>query len=644
MRLIKRTPALPDTGWWVCLSVITLVGFLLALTGYNHGLPYIDYGDEMTMWTRGRATIDPMWDMFQPEYPPGMVWLSALVQSVQIARGEVYINPAGATAVGRITSVAAYTLALAVIMLLSWRLVEPAYGAVPGLAAGVSAGIFWLLLPLAIRHARYAMPDTWTCFWFISAIWAAVEARQRSAERWLWLSLLCAIVATLFKWHAAVALIVPGLMYLHFRSNRRRLVIGLVAYGLIVGVFSLWVVFVRRALEGGLYMPGTEVAAPTPFTLVDNLAYQLFAIGPALIFGLLPLAALLLPAARKLYTQAALWVLPLVVILLNLVISVNGSRLFPRHYLPGMTVLAVLAGVGFSLLLAWLWQTRARWVGRLLAAGLLVAVGLPVWDMARQVAAITADYLRPDQRVLFANWANQNAQDGVMLVTDGNLATALDPLYGYSGQKIATPAGGAFLAPDQVTDELLVEQRVRYLVAAPYVTFDRLQTPLTPLITSSSNRLRGEAWTVLYVGELPPLAETPSVTFGEGLQLRGARIAPTRACPGQTVTMQLLWSASRPPDQYYSYYLHFWSEATGELNAPINGLQPAGEHRPTISWTAPEELLVGPVTQWEVPADLPAGGYELRLGLFEPMSGVRLSTDSGTDYHALAAFEVTDCE
>ncbi|HLU08101.1 MAG TPA: hypothetical protein VK003_00405 [Oceanobacillus sp.] len=52
----KSNPAI----WWLIWCIIALIGFLVALSGYNHGLPYIDFGDEMTLWTMGRAGIDPL--------------------------------------------------------------------------------------------------------------------------------------------------------------------------------------------------------------------------------------------------------------------------------------------------------------------------------------------------------------------------------------------------------------------------------------------------------------------------------------------------------------------------------------------------------------------------------------------------------
>src|SRR5258708_3869516 len=187
--------------WWMIFAVITLCGLLLAGTGYRHGLPYIDYPDEMTIWTMGRATMDPTWKMFQPEYPPGLLVVSSTVQRAQIALGDPFINVAGTVGVMRLTSVIACVVTLMVIMLLAFRLAGP--------IAGTVAGLCWMVLPLADYQAKMATIDAWVTAWFILSIAAGIEGWYRKSTRWIFASLLLAIIATLFKWQAAAALIMP---------------------------------------------------------------------------------------------------------------------------------------------------------------------------------------------------------------------------------------------------------------------------------------------------------------------------------------------------------------------------------------------------------------------------------------------------
>lgn len=632
-------------------AALSLAGFGLAFTGYQHGLPFIDYPDEMTMWTRGRATIDPTWDMFQPEYPPGMVWLSAVVQQAQLAQGDLFINPAGATKVGRLTSVIAFTGALLLLMLLTRSLLADQVAFTPRLLACASAGLLWLALPLAVRHARYAMPDCWLTLWLVASLLAAVQAWKRASEGWLWLSVVFGILATVFKWQAAVVFAAGALGCLRFWPHRARTLRVLLTFGGAVGLFGVWVVFGRHALEGGLYMPGTTPAVPTPFTVLDNLIYQSTAISSGWVFGLLPLITMLCLLSTRLRRGVHLvpvLMLPLVILGLNLILSINGSRLFPRHYLPGLALLAALAGVSVGLL--WQQVSHLRWrvpAGRYaFHAALLGSVLIPLTGMAQETLALTQEQLRPDRRVMLMEWLNTNALDHPVMVTDVNLASAVDPLYGYRGRKIVTPEWGAYIQPEAITDALLREQSIRYLVAPAYATFDQLATRLTPLLTNGDDAaLRGETWTVYRVGDIPGLLPPEGyLTFGETIQLRGFAVEPASVCAGQALTLYLSWGALRPPPRYYAFFLHLANSEQGELSAPVNGQQPVGEHRPTITWIRADERLVADPISATIPPDTLPGTYELWLGLFDPQGSERLYLPDGKHYAVVGQIPVKRCE
>jgi hypothetical protein len=639
---------------WLAIAVVVIAGFVLAFTGYQHGLPFIDYPDEMTMWTRGRATIDPTWDMFQPEYPPGMVWLSAVVQLSQRAQGEVYINPAEATRIGRITSVIAFTITLAFIMLLTRELLTDNVSPLLPLLAALIAGLLWMFLPLAVRHARYAMPDCWLCMGFTGSLLAAVLAWKRQSERWLWVSLILGIVATLFKWQAAIIFLATGVACLRFWSQRRQFVRLVVMLGIIVSGFSLWVIFVRHALEGGLYMPGTTPGFPTPLTVLDNIAYQSMTIAPGLLFGLLPAIALILllyKPARQSIQLVPLLMLPMLILALDVVLSINGSRLFPRHYLPALALLAVLAGVGIALFLEYFWKIAEgnESNGNILRTGMMLGVLLfianPLSGMVQETLDMTREQLRPDRRVMLMNWIAVNALDHPVMVTDVNLAAAVDPLYGYHGPKVVTPEWGAYIKADDVTDEKLQSQNIHYLVAAPSTAFKQLKTQLTPIITNGDDlRLRGETWTVYTVGDVPGLLpQDQYITFGDNIQLRGFAIEPSEVCAGQSLSVHLAWSAIKPPQRYYAYFLHLANSEQGELSTPINGQQPAGDNRPTITWTQPDELLIAPTVTATVDSTVPPGTYDLWLGLFEPEGSDRLYLPDGKHYAVVGTLMVKAC-
>ncbi|GIL11381.1 MAG: hypothetical protein BroJett038_01010 [Chloroflexota bacterium] len=659
-RQAEKTQSILRRLWLPVWALLAAAAFLLAATGCQHGLPYIDYGDEMTMWTRGRALIDPTWEMYQPEYPPGMVLVAAAVQRVQAALGEVFANPAGAVAATRLISVFAHTGTVALAALLAYRLAAFGLGAGWGMLAGFSAGLFWMVLPLAIFFARTAMPDALLCLWFTASLAAGVEGWIRRSARWLAASFLLALVAAVFKWQGGAAVILPLLGCLTLRRDKPRQAAGLLLVLLAaLGAFGYWAVFVHRALEGGVYTPGTTPEPPTVGVLLENLRIQLAGIGPAAIFGLLPAAGLLVAALpayrRRFYRELPLWVFPVVLLAFLTIISFQGADVFNRHYLAGAALLAALAGVGLALAARAGWQLAARLgrqfyrgAARLALAAVLLAVAVPpTAQMWSGTSRMTAEMLLPDRRAIFAEWARATAVEGPMLVSDSYLVAAVQTLYGYQGRPIETPLNQGTTdyprVPD-ITDAMLAEAGIRYLVVRDFEDLSHLTTPLTRLIAYGDGaNYRGQTWAAYYVGALPPpLAD--EVIFGGQIRLWAYSLEPARACPGETLNMRLVWSVVSPPQRYYSFFLHLYSPLTGELSAPINGQQPVSDERPTLSWTKPGEILAAPSFTWALPEDMPPGEYALWLGLFDPVGGERLLLPDGKHYYALpATIRVPDC-
>ncbi len=107
--------------------------------------------------------------------------------------------------------------------------------------------------------------------------------------------------------------------------------------------------------------------------------------------------------------------------------------------------------------------------------------------------------------------------------------------------------------------------------------------------------------------------------------------------------IQALWGSVTPPRINYSYYVHLFSEHSGEISAPQNGAQLASDSRPTSTWFLPDELLVEPSTQVRLPADIEPGVYQVRLGVYDPMTGTRLKTSGGEDHTIVATVTVKDC-
>ncbi|MDW8300784.1 MAG: glycosyltransferase family 39 protein [Anaerolineae bacterium] len=110
---------------------------------------------------------------------------------------------------------------------------------------------------------------------------------------------------------------------------------------------------------------------------------------------------------------------------------------------------------------------------------------------------------------------------------------------------------------------------------------------------------------------------------------------------GQPIHIVLWWEALKSADLEYSVFIHLWDEMN-QRAVMIFGGQPVagawqvwfgvpGEHfsqpYPTRLWQAGEIIM----DEWRVPVpeDVPAGEYELRVGLYDPISGTRLPIQRG---------------
>ena len=636
-------------------AVMLLIGFSIAATGYRHGLPYVDLGDEVTIWTMGRSIIDPNWPRFQPEYPPGLPLISATIQSIQQKLGDPYINPAGTVKAMRLTSVLAYVVVLALVMRLTYRLAESSASPPLVLLGSLSAGVFWAVLPLAVYQSRFATVDVWVTMWFMGAIVAGVESWRVGSTRWLLVALILSLVAATFKWQGGAALAFTGLLWIRFyRSDRRYALRLFVLTAIIVAAYGFWAVFIHGALKGGTYFPGTEIQSPSLAAVLLNMHYSLFHIGSGWLYaglGALAIFWSLLSAAqrRHYYVQMPGWGFGLVFVAFHVMVSLNGAPVYDRHYLAIMGLLAVVSGLGILLTLEAITKKhipliQAPRLRLLVSAALILLVVGTLWPMVQAIRRFTVEMLLPDRRVALADWVNATVTQGDIMVTDQNLASALDPTYGYRGHHLQTPDWGAFIGPESLTPEKIQANDVHYLVGSSGTDFSFLKLSLVPLISYRLDRnMRGTKWTAYYVGQLPVWQPDRFITFGETIQLRGYERSAIEICPGASVTTQFLWGAIKPPERYYVYFLHLFSDKTGEYSAPLNGEQLVGENRPTISWTNASELLIGQPVTWQMPDDAAPGDYQLWLGIFDPIRGDRLYLPDGKHYHVVDDIRVVPC-
>lgn len=108
--------------------------------------------------------------------------------------------------------------------------------------------------------------------------------------------------------------------------------------------------------------------------------------------------------------------------------------------------------------------------------------------------------------------------------------------------------------------------------------------------------------------------------FGEEIALLGYDL-PAAAEPGHALAFALYWRALQQPRRDYSVFIHL-VDATGAIITQGDGPPLVGAY-PTSLWAAGETLA--DQRTMSLPAELAPGSYGLRIGLYDPVSGQRLS-------------------
>ena len=132
--------------------------------------------------------------------------------------------------------------------------------------------------------------------------------------------------------------------------------------------------------------------------------------------------------------------------------------------------------------------------------------------------------------------------------------------------------------------------------------------------------------------EVGPVPHRVEATFGEQIELLG--YGTETGDDGLRVTLH--WRCRRPPKADYSVFVHLL-DAGGQVVAQHDGWPQGGAYPFSV---CDEGEVVVDEHPLLLPADLPAGSYGLRVGLYLLESGRRLPTESGSDSVDLGPVEL----
>ncbi len=137
----------------------------------------------------------------------------------------------------------------------------------------------------------------------------------------------------------------------------------------------------------------------------------------------------------------------------------------------------------------------------------------------------------------------------------------------------------------------------------------------------------------VYVPRRAERAPSPIARIGEGIILHQARIEPTRARPGDVVTIHLTWEATQPIAGNYAVFIHALDPQQPRILAQEDTF-PFYGHYPTMFWIPRQPFEE--VHHIRLPSDLKVPRVRLTTGLYRYETGERLPAfaPDGARFHA----------
>ncbi len=537
----------------------------------------------------------------------------------------------------RLPSAVLLALLIPLNYLLLRRLVKP--------STALFGALLWASSPMIISHDRLAHLDgLLTSFITLTVLCVLIACRAARPLPWILGAGVCSGLALLTKSPALILLPTVGLLLFwqlpaaslldRFRRSIGYYLLWLAMLALTV--FVLWpVLWVDPALGVGRYLDalvseggrpngdgqfflGQTIGDPGPFYyLVSNL----FRLSIAATVGILALPLALrraTPERRVLLVMGAF-------VLFWTVVMTMGPKKFDRYMLPTWPLLMVFAGAGWAALAEYAAQAlavlRQRAVPLLLGLVCLIEGATLAWYHPYYLS-----YFNPllgggrvAQNVFLVGWGEGMDQIAAYLRSrpDYNDGMVLSALTATLQPFMSVPVRDVTTLNDAPANYAVVYRESIQRGAFPEIYAAIRQT--VPLHTIT---IHGIDYAQIY--QLPkPFDQAVGARFGMGLDLRGVSISREA---GQLVVTPA-WDVRAPLDRDYLLFMHLL-DARGQRVAQID-VAPGGAIFPASSTWLPGQQIAVPVPL-PLPADLPAGSYQLVVGLYDPQQGERLALSSGT--------------
>ncbi len=539
----------------------------------------------------------------------------------------------------RLLSVAAsiFSVALAFVTARTWSRssrVTQDPTAVGLLAATLVAGS-----PFLIYYAQVARMFSLCVMCGLLATYCLL--RLLETDYWLlYLGFVLGAVAAAYSFYYSALAIAAALIYVAAQRPRlwRRVLIAVMVCAL------LYLPWLSYAVPPMLSRVGTRTGfsfsvADVAQFLKDGIFGLAFAYGAGWYAVYATLLVLLLGLLASGVTRRALRLISMpamAIVLTLLAVSVGAkAHMFAARYL-------IMASPFLSLWLAWsvaaCWRRR-WWLGFVVSALLVASASPTLGDYVYQKAYEVSEPFDPQADYRFLE--NKLWPEDLLFYNVLSLAGHYERF-----RRAGDPAWSYVLRWDPVVEPLATAQE-RIMAGArehrrlwfvlykgTYGANQELKEWLDMQLYPSWGAWRDDTLYLQYLPASTAMAHTyPRVAFGGSITLQ--QVAYNTASDGP-ITVQLVWSTESEMSASYKVFVHLYA-ADGSLVAQHDSV-PVNELRPTSSWK-PRERIADNHGLW-IPPDA-VGPLRLVVGLYDSVSGVRVTLPDGSDCAELGLVRVT---
>ena len=651
---------------WLLRSRWLLVAFLILfmaatvvrLLTFDRHLPALDYSDESVRFLvaqQRRGILGSDWVEWRyAGHPPAYLWVNTGIQLlVEALAPNSWVVPPDYFYALRLLAAIVGIMTTFVVASIGWQLAGP--------IAAWLAGLIWALAPVIVEHNSLAIPDPFVYLTCGLAITMAMRAWSTESPRWLFGSLLVAVLAIYFKLWPIHTLIPWGIVLVLLLRHQPRRMLPWIVISAVVGLVSAVYLFIEinplnqlRSREIGTFNSEGVANMLTPSRNIINFSFAIYPVGTVLFILTLAVGTVALVYSRRRgwKTISLTWVgILLLYSLLGIVMASSFTQVRLdagkiRHVLP---VSIALIPLWAAMLVQFVWAAR-QWLSqrqsigqyqRVVSASIYAFVGviiLPTFITGN--VELIDRFSKPHIKSILWQWTDDNIPvDGLILGHEHSLAIQAwnRPWSGYDGRKVFEwwlESEDDILAS---TAESYVERNIDYFVIEQPVleeyfrdsSIEAFLHQMTLVKTfHASPDVVGD--TIYFYRMAPPQVEVDQAVFGDQIKLVGYDLEAT----DQSIAFRPYWQVQEPPATNYSMFVHLYPADTVDVITQYDGA-PTTPDRLTLTWDDPDELYIGADVVLTLPADLPPGDYRLAVGLYDFTSGQRLLLSDGDDFYTV---------